>query len=245
VTAPTVPAALADALRGDSAAPFLTWVGMDGARSELSLRTYENNLAKAANLLRDDADLGPGGTVALHLPVHWQTSVWLGACALVGATAAPGGDPTAADVAVLGPASLDLGLGPAPLTLATSLHPFGMPFTSALPSGVLDAATEVRMHGDRFSPYDDVLPTTPWLELDGSTWTQQQALEAAAGLAGDLGLATGGRLLLAATEVDATTVLVLAALPLALRGSVVLLTDRGTAPDRVAAAERCDAVLVR
>jgi uncharacterized protein (TIGR03089 family) len=243
VTAQTVPAALADAMRGDSAAPFITWVGADGARSELSLRTYENNLAKAANLLRDDADLGPGGTVALHLPVHWQTSVWLGACAMVGAAAVLGGGPTTADVAVLGPTSLDLDL--APLTLATSLHPFGMPFTTPLPSGVLDAATEVRMHGDRFSPYGDVLPSTPWLEVDGSAWTQEGALEAATGLAGELGLVAGGRLLVAATEVDATTVLALAALPLALRGSVVLLTDLASAPDRVAAAERCDAVLVR
>jgi uncharacterized protein (TIGR03089 family) len=238
-----VPAALADALRGDAAAPFITWLGADGARSELSLRTYENNVAKAANLLRDDADLGPGGTVALHLPMHWQTSLWLGACAMVGATAVLGGDPTTADVAVLGPTDLDRPL--APLTLATSLHPFGMPFTTPLPSGVLDAATEVRMHGDRFAPYDDVLPSTPWLEADGSAWTQRAALEAATGLAADLGLVAGGRLLVAATEVDAATVLTLAALPLALPGSVVLLTDPAAAPDRVAAGERCDAVLVR
>lgn len=238
----TVPAALADALRGDSAAPFVTWIGPDAARAELSLRTYENNLAKAANLLRDDADLVPGSTVALHLPVHWQSAVWVGACALVGACVEPGGDPGRADVAVLGPDSLDR--TGAPLTLATSLHPFGMPFTTPLPPGVLDAATEVRMHGDRFAPYDDVQPTTAWLAVGGTTWSQQGALEAAGDLAADLGLAHGGRLLVAAREIDAVTVLALAALPLALRGSVVLLTDAASSPDDVAAAERCDALLV-
>ena len=67
--------------------------GAAGERTELSVRTFENNVAKAANLLRDDADLGPGGVVALHLPLHWQAAVWLGACALVGATSAVGTGP--------------------------------------------------------------------------------------------------------------------------------------------------------
>lgn len=241
MTPQTVPEALADALRGDSAAPFVTWVGPDAARTELSLRTYENNVAKAANLLRDDADLGPGGVVALHLPLHWQAAVWLGACALVGATAAIGLDPSQADVAVLGPEALDL--PQAALTLASSLHPFGMPFTSPLPPGVLDAATEVRMHGDRFTPYGDVVATTPWLTVGATSWTQSEGLHAAAALADELGLQPGGRLLVAATEIDAQTVLALVALPLVLRGSVVLLTDPAASTDALAGSERCDAVL--
>lgn len=241
MTPQTVPEALADALRGDSAAPFVTWVGPDAARTELSLRTFENNVAKAANLLRDDADLGPGGVVALHLPLHWQAAVWVGACALVGATAAVGLDPEQADVAVLGPDALDL--PQAPLTLASSLHPFGMPFTAPLPAGVLDAATEVRMHGDRFTPYGDVVPTTQWLTVDDTSWTQSAALEAAAALADVLGLTPGGRLLVAATGIDPQIALALVALPLVLRGSVVLLTDPTASTDALAASERCDAVL--
>jgi uncharacterized protein (TIGR03089 family) len=241
VTPTTVPDALAEALRGDSAAPFLTWIGPEGARTELSLRTYENNVAKAANLLRDDADAGPGAVVALHLPLHWQTAVWFGACALVGATASVGGDPARADVAVLGPD--DLGLTGAPLSLASSLHPFGMPFATPLPPGVLDAAVEVRMHGDRFVGHGDVVPTTAWMTVDGTSWSHQEALVAARELAVELALADGGRLLVPPADVDARTVLALLAVPLVVRGSVVLLTDASASVEAVAASERCTAVL--
>ena len=243
MTATTVPAALAVALRGDSAAPFVTWIGTDGARSELSLRTYENNVAKAANLLRDDGDVGPGRRVSLHLPLHWQSAVWVGACGLVGGVAEVDGDPLDAEVSVVGPEGLDL--PQAPLTLATSLHPFGTPFpaTTALPAGVLDAAGEVRAHGDRFVPYDDVTGATPWLARRGRTWTQAQALADAEALAASLGLPEGGRLLVTGSAADDRALLALLAVPLALRGSVVLLS--GAAPvGEVAAAERCDAVLV-
>jgi uncharacterized protein (TIGR03089 family) len=242
MSATTVPAALAQALRGDVAAPFVTWIGAGGLRSELSLRTFENNLAKTANLLRDDADAGPGTVVALHLPLHWQSAVWLGACALVGAAAAIGGDPAAADVGVVGPDSL--GLPAAPLALATALHPLGMPFApgTALPDGVLDAAVEVRAHGDRFTAYDDVEDGTTWIEVSGRTLTQSEALEDAARLAASLDLPEGGRLLVAGTRVDERAALALGAVPLIVRGSVVLLAD-GSSPAQAAAAERCDAVL--
>ena len=241
MTPTTVPDALAVALRGDAAAPFVTWIGPDAARTELSLRTYENNVAKAANLLRDDADLEPGGVVALHLPLHWQAAVWLGACALVGATAAVDGDPSSAEVSVVGPGGLDL--PQAPLTLASSLHPFGMPFSVPLPPGVLDVASEVRMHGDQFTSYGDVLPTTTWLTAGDTTWTQEQALQEASALADELSMRAGGRLLVAAERLDASTVLAVTALPLVLRGSVVLLADATASADAVAEAERCTAVL--
>ena len=118
-----------------------------------------------------------------------------------------------------------------------------MPFTAPLPAGVLDAAIEVRMHGDRFTPYGDVVPTTQWLTVDDTSWTQSAALEAAAALADVLGLTPGGRLLVAATGIDPQMALALVALPLVLRGSVVLLTDPTASTDALAASERCDAVL--
>ena len=55
------------------------------------------------------------------------------------------------------------------------------------------------MHGDRFTSYGDILPTTPWLTVGDASWTQSEALEAAAALADGLGLRPGGRLLVAAT----------------------------------------------
>ena len=239
----TVPDALAAALSRDPARPLVTHVGPDGVRTELSVRTVENGLAKAANLLRDDADLQPGEVVAVALPVHWQASVWLGACALVGGVAWFGGSTGSpeAEVAVVGPDGLDL--PQAPLMLATSLHPFGMPFVHPLPAGVLDAAVEVRAHGDRFSSYRPVSDDDAWLRAGSQSWTQAQALEAAGALGHDVGAAAGSRILLAPGAPVEHQALALLALPLALDAAVVLLTDLAADVARIAEQERCDAVL--
>ena len=74
-----------------------------GERIELSARVLANWVAKAANLLRDDLDAGPGSVVLLDLPPHWRTLYWafaawsVGACVEVpahrsGADAGPAGD---------------------------------------------------------------------------------------------------------------------------------------------------------
>jgi uncharacterized protein (TIGR03089 family) len=66
--------------------PFLTWY--DDARDqrvELSFKTFDNWVAKVANLLVDEFDTGPGDRVAVGLAGHWQTAVVLAACWLVGA----------------------------------------------------------------------------------------------------------------------------------------------------------------
>src|SRR6478609_4494665 len=63
-----------------------------GERIELSARVLANWVAKAANLLRDDLDAGPGSVVLLDLPPHWRTLYWafaawsVGACVEVPAT---------------------------------------------------------------------------------------------------------------------------------------------------------------
>ena len=233
----TVPDALRDALRGDTAQPFVTYLGGGGERTELSLTTWENNVAKTANLLRDDVGIAEGDRVVIRLPLHWQTSVWVAACGLVGVTAAVDGDASDAQLAVVGPGELR---AEAETTLATSLHPFGLPFATPLPAGVLDAAVEVRVHGDVFRAIP-VSPDSVWLER-GSTYTQADALRAARELADTLGLAEGGRLL-CARALDDTSLLALVAVPLELGGSVVLLTDPSADVDAVAAAERCTAIL--
>ena len=241
----TVAGALGAALSRDGARPLLTWVGADGARTELSVRTFENNVAKAANLLQDDAGAHTGSRVALHLPPHWQTAVWLGACAATGATAwldGDDGDPRVV-LALVAPGAVEPTA--APETMAVSLHPFGLPSTVALPPGVLDAAVEVRAHGDRFAAYDPPTGTTPWL-VDGDwTWTQAEALEAGRGLAAGFEVPDGGRVLVRSSRAAtgyrfAAAVL---ALPLAIDGSVVLVTDPAADVAAVAEAERCDAAL--
>ena len=176
MTPTTVAQALRILLDGDPAQPLITYVGSARERTELSVRTFENNVAKAANLLRDDADVSEGSRVALLLPPHWQSAVWLGACAATGCATWVDGDPTdnRVDVSVTGPGRLDASR--APLALATALHPFGCRFSSPLPAGLLDAATEVRAHGDRFTPYAEVPGESPWLVLGEGSRTQTQAL---------------------------------------------------------------------
>jgi uncharacterized protein (TIGR03089 family) len=66
--------------------PFLTWY--DDAvdqRVELSFRTFDNWVAKVANLLVDELGAGPGDRVAAVLGDHWQTAVVLAACWRAGA----------------------------------------------------------------------------------------------------------------------------------------------------------------
>jgi uncharacterized protein (TIGR03089 family) len=66
--------------------PFLTWYDdAHDQRVELSFKTFDNWVAKVANLLVDEFDAGPGDRVAVALAGHWQTAAVLAACWLVGA----------------------------------------------------------------------------------------------------------------------------------------------------------------
>ena len=70
---PLSPSDLFDtALRRDAAAPLVTFYDdATGERVELSGATLGNWVAKTANLLQEEFDVGPGSTVAVALPVHW------------------------------------------------------------------------------------------------------------------------------------------------------------------------------
>ena len=66
--------------------PFLTWYDdAHGQRVELSFKTFDNWVAKVANLLVDELGAGPGDRVAAVLADHWQTAVVLAACWRAGA----------------------------------------------------------------------------------------------------------------------------------------------------------------
>jgi hypothetical protein len=80
--------------------PFLTWYDDHrGERVELSFKTFDNWVAKTANLLVDELGAEPGDRVAAALVDHWQAPVLLAACwrAGVGVVALnPETDPTRA-----------------------------------------------------------------------------------------------------------------------------------------------------
>ncbi len=140
---------LTSLLLGDanSPAPRITYYDdATGERIELSTVTLANWAAKTANMLRDEFGAGPGSTVAVRLPAHWQTAGvllgiwWAGAEVVLNgedssdvAFCTPGNEPDADEVCVL------------------SLDAFGRPVPN-LPLGLTDYSTAVRVHGDRFSP---------------------------------------------------------------------------------------------
>ena len=143
---PVVLAALRRRARTAGAEPLLTHYDLDaGGRTELSVATFANWVAKTANLVEDlGADSGLVGLpLAVERPGHWMTLLWpLAAwqreCAVTVDTAA-------ADLVVIGP------VDPRPVlpgaTLACSLHPLGLGLRD-LPDGVLDFTTEALSQPD-------------------------------------------------------------------------------------------------
>lgn len=190
-------AALLDPILAGSGAarPLITYYDdATGGRIELSGLTTTNWAAKAANLLRDDCDVEPGTRVALLLPAHWQTAAvllaawWCGA-EVVGPPGSPGGE---AEWVFCDAERLDLALAskPAGGVVALSLDPFGKGIPD-LPDGVLDFATEVRLHGDEFVPWEPVRADAP--ALAGATVAQ--VLADARARAAAHGLGAGDRVL--------------------------------------------------
>ncbi len=188
-TPPTTPAALLrDLVASDPGRPRVTvYDDTDsptrGERIELSARVLANWVAKAANLLHDDLDAGPGSVVLLDLPPHWRTLYWalaawsVGACVEVpagrtgDAVRSPGGGPgpaevlsPGADVVVTDAVDVASGADEAVLvTLAALARSAGV----TVPPGVTDEARELATHGDRFDPWDAPDPDDPALRSGG------------------------------------------------------------------------------
>ena len=148
---------LESAVRRDTARPLITaYDDATGERTELSVTTFANWVAKTANLLQDDLAVEPGQRVSLNLPLHWQAAVWLQACWAVGLHAVSADSP--ADIVVVsydsgGPGHADSGA--AEHVVALGLGPMGLPRRdAAAPAGTTcDYDREVHSHGDRFVAY--------------------------------------------------------------------------------------------
>ncbi|MBP2411607.1 uncharacterized protein (TIGR03089 family) [Arthrobacter stackebrandtii] len=154
---PHTPAALLDAFRTlNATSPRLSWYGAEGERVEFSGRVLDNWVAKTANYLVDELDAEPGQVVALDLPLHWRSMVWLLAGWAVGATVATGEVAGGAEiVATTDPAAAHVrlaGASPAPLVVAVALPALAMRWMGELPPRTLDYCGDVRSHGDQFFP---------------------------------------------------------------------------------------------
>ncbi|MYW00052.1 TIGR03089 family protein [Streptomyces sp. SID3343] len=186
---------LRSALAADSARPFTTFYDdATGERVELSVATFDNWVAKTANLLRDDFDAQPGDRVCLLLPAHWQTQVWLLAAWSLGLVATFDGDPAEADLVVSGPDTLDLARTCPGERIALALRPMGGRFPTA-PAGFVDYAAEVAGHGDRFVPDTAPGAADPALEVAGRTLTAAEVADEGEAAAKEWGLTAGDRVL--------------------------------------------------
>src|SRR5437588_1270179 len=175
-------------LAADPSRPLLTFY--DDAteeRVELSVKTFDNWVAKTANLLVDGLGAEPGARGALALPVHWQTAVWLYACWAAGLVALPvddgddGAIPADCDIVAAAPDRLEAALAATKATPAEvvglSLHALGAPLAEC-PPFVTDYAVEVRAHGDHFGASVD--EDAPAVEVAGETLTGAELVAAGA-----------------------------------------------------------------
>ncbi|WP_239395437.1 TIGR03089 family protein [Frankia sp. CiP3] len=151
-------ALLARRLRADPARPLLTFYDdATGERTELSATTVDNWVAKTANLLVDTLGIGPGDTIRIVLPPHWQTAVILlaawssGACVSIGRPEPATDTPPVAIFTAENDLDTPLATGDEADVVALSLRPMGGRLLRPAP-GALDFAAEILAHGDRFTP---------------------------------------------------------------------------------------------
>ncbi|GAB3296119.1 TIGR03089 family protein [Parasphingorhabdus pacifica] len=158
-----------------------------GARIELSRATVANWAAKTANWLVDELDIEQEAPVSVALPAHWQTmGVLLGAW-WCGAHVTS--DPTGAEVAFV-PAS-DTGAGSgAHVIAAVGLDALGGPVRD-LPDGAVDYVSDIRVHGDDFTPLMPVSGSAPAL-LGATT---DELLDRTRGRTAELGIGKNDRVL--------------------------------------------------
>lgn len=228
---------LTSALAADPGRPLVTFYDdATGERVELSVATFANWVAKTANLLQGDLSVEPGDRVALLLPAHWQTAVWLLACASVGAVADVAGDPAAADVVVSGPDTLEAARACRGERVALALRPLGGRFPQP-PEGFLDYAVEVPGQGDGFaSPYGGESA----LIVAGAEFSGAEVVQKAVADAAGLELSGPGSRLLSGLPYDTWEGLSAGLFaPLASGGSVVLCRNLGRL-DEEALAKRID-----
>lgn len=248
---PATPAdLLAGALRSAPAAPLVTYYDdTTGERVELSATTLGNWVAKTANLLRDEFDVGPGSSVAVALPVHWQTAavllaVWSCGAAVLDTAAEDDGRLADADLVL---ASVDR-LAPLeeldlPELMGLSLHPLGMGMTGYA-GPARDFALEVRTHGDVFFPLQPPSPEADGLLLGGLSLTLGGLVEAARELGARLGITSGDRVLVDAEVAAEAGPVAWLLTPLAAGASLVVCRQPSTEDlPRRAAAERVTATL--
>jgi len=229
-----------DRLVSDAASPVVTYYDQStGERIELSALTFDNWVAKTANLLCDELLVDDGDLVRLDLPLHWQSLVWLhaswaaGAAVEIGVAASDSASTPA--VTVTTAARMNDAVGDEIVVL--SMRPLGLPCLEPLPSGVFDYALAVPGHGDRFShspiPGDGLA-----LSIDGAARRHDEITT----LAIEFGLAPHERVLRQGSFTTLDDVVQSWAAPIVEGGSVVIVVA-DPADDAATAAQRLERIV--
>jgi uncharacterized protein (TIGR03089 family) len=203
-----------------------------GERTELSVTTYANWVAKVSSLLTDELELVCGQRVLVDLPAHWLGTVVLGAVWNCGLEVVWEGEAAAV---VTGPEGVDRWAeeaGTRPV-VASALLPLAGRFQSALPTGFHDLGIEVWSQPDAFVPWSlpgDDDPAVAGIS-HGTLWRT-----AAAGTVHD-----GGRLLSESNPASPSGLVSFTG-PLSSSGSLVLVANASVDRlARIAADERVTA----
>jgi uncharacterized protein (TIGR03089 family) len=226
---PTPTDVLAQLVRSDPARPRVTFYDDSvnvGERIELSAKVLANWVSKAANLLAEELEIGPGDVVRLDLPAqHWRSLYWALAVWSVGATL---------DVRRDGPAQLLVTTnarravgtdadGAVLVTLAALARRHADP----VPDDVIDEARDLSTYADQFEPWEEPGQDDVALVDDSGAHTYADVVP-------DPGWPTGSRVHVVAGDPGSPLRHVLAAW--AVDGSVVLVLgpDDGRLPARLA-----------
>jgi uncharacterized protein (TIGR03089 family) len=226
----TFPQLLGGLLARGAARPLVTFYDDGtGERTELSVTTYANWVAKVSSLLADELELERGQRVLLDLPAHWLGTVVLGAAWNCGLEVVWDGDAAAV---VTGPEGVDRWadeIEDRPV-VASALLPLAARFPEALPAGVHDLGIEVWSQPDAFVPWSPPQVGDPAVAgvSQGELWRTAAA-----------GPVHGGGRLLSESNPASPSGLVSFTGPLSSNGSLVLVVNGSVERlTRIAADER-------
>jgi uncharacterized protein (TIGR03089 family) len=227
----TFPEVLSRLLATDPGRPLVTFYDEEtGERTELSVTTWANWVAKVSSLLGDELDVEHGSRLLVDLPAHWLGTVVLGAAWACGIEVVWDG---AADAVVTGPEGVARWAAEADRipVVASALQPRAGPFPHGVPAGVHDLGTEVWSQPDAYAawpgPADD----------DAAVAGVTQAELWSAATAGSH-LTGGGRLLTVANPASPSGLASLTE-PLSGSGSLVLVAHASAERlERIASDER-------
>jgi len=230
----TFPQVMSGLLAHDPGRPLVTFYDdATGERTELSVTTYANWVAKVASLLVEELDVESGSRILVDLPAHWLAPVVLGAAWAGGLEVVWEGE---ADAVVTGPDGVAQWAGAAARipVVASALLPLAGRFPEALPAGVHDLGVEVWSQPDAYVAWPAPADDDP--AVAGVT---QAELWRAAAVGSHI---TDGGRLLSETSPASPSGLASFTEPLARSGSMVLVTHTSEGRrERIAADERVTA----